>query len=413
MGASTLTTYDFAIKRRYTPQMIEKLMFSDRPWLAKVGKNTSFGGDTLTVPIIHVAPQGVAAQSLAIAQSNATNLVGKKFLVSIADYFGSVSIGSKVMLASRDNLGAFLTNKTQETDALYEQMSDQIDTHCWGAGGGAIGQIATAGITGNVITLAIPSQIFAFEEGMTLAFSTGDGTGGADAQRVGQCVVASVQREAGTVTVVNIASATGVAAADFIFRYGDFVGNTTTNQIKGIQAYIPSTGVAVPNLFGMVRTSDPTRLAGCRVAAADLIGRNKEEKIKLLGAYMTGRYKMKAPTDGWMHPEDWQDLEILLQSRGIRALEDKSSTFGFRTLEVTMGGASVQIYPNRSTPKGSAFFTRTQNWTLWSMTDLIHTLNGDGLQMLRYATTNDYELRLESFPQLVTNAPGYNGRVPV
>jgi hypothetical protein len=33
--------------------------------------------------------------------------------------------------------------------------------------------------------------------------------------------------------------------------------------------------------------------------------------------------------------------------------------------------------------------------------------------MLRYATTNDYELRLESFPQLVTNAPGYNGRVPV
>jgi hypothetical protein len=33
--------------------------------------------------------------------------------------------------------------------------------------------------------------------------------------------------------------------------------------------------------------------------------------------------------------------------------------------------------------------------------------------MLRKATTNDYEFRLKSYPIHATNAPGYNGRIPL
>jgi hypothetical protein len=45
--------------------------------------------------------------------------------------------------------------------------------------------------------------------------------------------------------------------------------------------------------------------------------------------------------------------------------------------------------------------------------DLIHPVTADGLTILRKGTTNDYEYRLESWPQLACNAPLYNGRVPV
>lgn len=406
----SLTTYDALLKRRYTSQKVANLTEAERPLLARLKKDPSFSGSAMSVPLIHANPQGLASQSLLIAQGSSSNLKSKNFLITVGDYFGTVDISAKVMVASRDNPGAFLSSKTAETDGLYEQISDQLHILAWGNGGGAIGRRAS--VSGQVITLSDPTTIFAFEEGMTIAASgDGDGSAGTEALRAGTGVVTVVDRVNGKVTYTG--TITTFTDLDYIFRYGDFLGNTGAGLMVGVQNYVYSTDTAVPNLFGMVRTSDPTRLAGCRIATADLTGRNIEERVKLLGSRMTGRYKAKMFTDGFMNPEDWQTLEIQLNARGIRSTEDDKTQFGFNVLKVGTGGAMVTIYADRACPKGTFFGLRMDNWTLYSMLDLIHPVDGDGLKMLRKSATNDFEFRLESFPQLACNAPLYQGRVPL
>lgn len=409
--ASTITTFAALLKTRYTQDKVENLTMAERPLLARLQKSSEFSGDGMVVPLIDVNPQGVAAQNLSTAQSNATSLSSKKFTITLGDYFGSVVIGGKVMALSRNNLGAFLENKLAETDGLYEQIADNLHIHCWGNGGGAIGKRASAAT--NVITLSDKSSVFAFEVGMTVVASgDGDGSAGTENLRAGSTTVASVQPDAGTVTLTNAASITSFADGDFLFRAGDFFGSVGAGIIKGVQAYITATN-SPGVLFGMTRTSNPTRLAGCRVLSTDLTGLNIEQRIKTLGAFMGGRYKAKIGTDGYLNPEDWQTLEIALNSRGIRSLDDDRTSFGFRVLEVVMGGQNVRIYADRACPKGSFFVLRNENWKLWSAMDLIHPVQADGLTLLRQGTSNDYEYRLESWPQLACNAPLYNGRVPV
>jgi hypothetical protein len=407
---STLTTWSNMLKARYTKEKVENLTQADRPLLAMLRKDTEQQGSSLEVPLLHVNPQGIAGSGIATAQTSATNMVAKKFSMTCGDYFGSVYIGDKVIKASRGNPGAFLENKVAETDGLYDQMSDDLAVYIWGNGGNTIGQRASAST--NVITLSSPEQTLNFEEGMTIGASVGDGSNGTDAPRAGTTTVASVQREAGTVTLTSAAAITSFADNDYLFRQGDFFGNTGTVVLKGVQAFITATGVPAA-LWGMTRTGDPQRLAGCRVPTADYTAKTIDERCRILGSYMSGRYKTPGATAAFLHPEDWTTLETVMGARGIRPLQESNTKFGFMKIDVVMGGRVVSIYPDRYCPKGTMFALRMQNWWLSSMGELLSPMEEDGLVLLRGSNTMDYEYRLVGYPILACNAPGYNGRVPL
>jgi len=410
MPASTTTTFASLLKTRYTTDKVQSLTYTDRPLLALLSKSTEFSGDGMKVPVIDINPQGVAAQSLSIAQGAQTSLSAKHFTITVGDYFGSVEIGGKVMALSRNNMGAFLENKVAEIDALYEQIANNLHIHLWGNGGGSLGQRAS--LSTNTVTLTDKSDVFAFEVGMTVAVSANDGSDSAHATRPGTTTVASVSPEDGTVTLTNAGAYTGFQDADHMFRSGDFFGNTGAGVIKGVQAYITASSSPAA-LFGMTRTSNPTKLAGCRVISSELTGLSDEDRIKKLGAYMRGRYQAKVGKHAFMHPEDWQNLEIALNSRGVRSFEDTTTGTGFTALNVTIGGQVVKVYCDHAAPKGTFFVLNLDNWKLWSAGELIKPVQADGLTILRKSTTNDFEYRLESWPQLACNAPLNNGRVPL
>ncbi len=410
--ASTLTTFANLMKTRYTPDKVMDLVSRDRPFLAKLAKSTEFSGDGMVIPVIDILPQGVSV-TLANAQTQAAtaggNVGAKKFTLTTADYNGSVSMGSKVLMAARNNMGAFLENKRAETEGVMEIMADSIHTHLWGNGGGAIGQRAS--VSGSITTLVDTSDIYAFHEGMTLVASgDGDGSAGTEALRSGSARITAVNYEEGKFTTTG--TITSYADNDYLFRLGDFLGGTGANLLKGVPAYITATSSPAA-LYGMTRTSNPTALAGCRVASADLTGKNIEQRLKLLGSHMSGRFAARVGKDCYMNPEDWVTLEGQLSSRGIRALEDQSTKFGFSVLKAALGGTNVNVYSDRAVPKGTAFLLNMDTWKLWSMGELIHSVNHDGLTMLRNSTTNDFEYRLESFLALANNAPKHNGRVPL
>src|SRR5512139_3028796 len=102
--ASTVTTFDFALKEWLNDDKVENLIFQDRPFLGNVRKETEFQGSGHPVPVIYRAPQGIAVD-LSDAQTATSNVVGAQFLVTAGDISGTVSIGDKVIRASRSNAG--------------------------------------------------------------------------------------------------------------------------------------------------------------------------------------------------------------------------------------------------------------------------------------------------------------------
>lgn len=405
-ASSTVTTFDFALKENYDDSEVENLTLAERPFFAKVEKNEDFSGDALVTPVIHGNPQGHAGSSQTVASTNETNVLGKKFTATPGSYQSSVSIGDKVLKLSRNNKGAFLENQFAEIDGLYEQAADNLATYMTGNGGQALVRVSAVNTTSNVVTVTDPTQLARIEEGMTLVTSENDGSDAAHTLQSGSVTVTAVDRANGTFTYSGT-DPTDIEANDYFFRSGDFYGDTGTIVIKGIKAFLDPNAAA---LWGMTRTSDPTRLAGCYLPTSELTGLGIESRLKKLGAWMAGRFKAKGPWDVFLNPEDWEVLETGLESRGLRAIPDDSTSFGFMHLSATLGGQKCKIYSDRSFDKGTGFMLRMKNWKLHSPGKILETLNGDGLTMLR-KTDNAYEYRLVSYPILMCNAPGYSGRV--
>jgi hypothetical protein len=411
---STATTYAALLKTRYTGEKIRQLTEPTNVALGLLRKNTGFSGTGMAIPIIHTRPQGIASAALSTAQGNKSNIGAGKFTLTVGNYYGAVDIGHRVMMESRDNPGAFLQNKTVEIDGLYSRMADDLDIYIHGNGGFALGQVSSIDTPTNVITLSDAADSVNFEVNMELTASTADGTSGTI--KTGSATVSAVDREAGTITIddyAQIDTPTGPVANDYLFREGTF-GNTSNLEIlKGFGAFIASSGSSLSALYGLTRSTYPTELGGCRVPSADYTGKSIEERLQLLGVYMTGRYHSRGGDVCLMHPEDWQSLAIALQSKGTRPAADTNTQFGYVALEAVLGGQMVKVYADRHQPKGTAFLLRMDTWTLWSMGQLLQPVDQDGVTILRQATSMDFEYRLVSYPGLVTNAPVDNGRIPL
>lgn len=418
MTVSTVTTYASLLKTRYlNSELVANLTEADNVTLGLLPKNPGFSGDGMKIPIIYSNPQGVGGTALSTVAAAATNLKNSHFQLTVGEYGGVVNIGERVIRASKDNEGAFLANKTAETDGMFGQMADSLSFMLLSNGGQSIGKIES--VSTNDLTLYDDADAVNFEVGMTIGGSATDGTSGT--YYTGTTDVTAVNRETGVISVTSAAainSGTGAAADDFLFRSGDFGQDSTI--IHGFGSFIPSSSASMPNLFSLVRTPDTTRLGGCRVKTSSLTGKGIEERIQLLGAWMTGRYKAKMPDCVILHSEDWQKLAISLQARGQRPANDDNAKFGYQYLEVIAGGGRCKVYADRYAPIGTAWMIRKDTWTLWSMGPLFDTVNEDGNVLLRTTAASTtasvgstFEFRGISFPALVTRAPGWNGRVPV
>jgi hypothetical protein len=407
------------MKERYMDSsIVEKLVYPENPLLAKLQKSgdSEMVGDVMPVPFFTALPQGVGG-TFTTAQTKATTSTGAnttslKWQIQAGDYYGVVLIGDKVIEASRNNKGAFLANKEQEIDGLFEQAGENLSIYLWGNGGQALGRRAS--LAGDDLLLVEPMDAQNFEVGMDLRASPDDGSVSTHALRAGNpATLSGINRATGKLTATDWADITAFADADYLFRDGDFFGDQGTTVIKGVQAFITATDTPAA-LWGVTaaqRLADPQRTAGCRVNPALVAGKTYEERIKILLAQMTGRFKAKAPTAGWMNPEDFQVLETLMTARGVRPLEDKDTHFGFMKIDIATGAGMIPIYCDRHCPKGTFFAMRMQDWGISSMGELLHFQGKDGLEILRRYNSTDYEARLISYPLLYNRAPKNSGRV--
>jgi len=418
MAGSTLTTFDALMKERYMDSdIVQKLVYPENPLLAKLQNSgdTEMVGDVMPVPIFSALPQGLSG-GFTTAQTNAAltggNTASYKWQIQAGEYYGVIYIGDKVIMASRTNKGAFLANKEIEIDGLFEQAGENMSVYLWGNGGQAIGRRAS--LVGNDTNLVNDVDSQNFEVGMNVKASTADGSTATDTQRAGTAAtITGVNRSTGAITSTTWGNITAYGDNDYLFREGDFFGDQSVVVIKGVQAFITASD-APPALWGVTagaRATDPQRYAGCRVQTATIAGKTFEERIKILIAQMIGRFKSKAPTSGWMNPEDFQVLETLMAARGVRPLEDDTAKFGFSKISIATAGGTIPIYCDRHCPKGTFFALRLEDWGISCMGELLHFQNGDGMEVLRVYNSTNYEARLISYPLLYCRAPKNSGRV--
>lgn len=406
-----LVQFDAALKELYTKDKVEKLVYSNFPFLSLVPKNTDFYGDNYVVPVYYGNPQGRSSTfSRAQASGLRDNSKTVKFSVNRARDYGIVTIDNETMEASANDKGAFLKARETEIDGIISSLSQSVATQLVGSGWGNIGQVGSFATT--TITLSNVNDVVNFEVGQELVLSAALSTG--NIRAVGSSTnglfVTGVNRDTGVLTFgFNVNDATNgiptIANGDFIAMRGDRdeAGTPSILRMVGLEAWIPFTAPTSTLFLGVDRTRDVTRLGGMRrdVSALPI------EEALLDGAAYAAREGAK-PDYYFINPMRYVDLVKALGSKVQYVDVQASESIGFRGLTVQAPMGEMKIVSDPTIPMNRCYGLTLSTWELKSLGELIKPLNSDGLQMLRMSNRDGVEVRYGYYSNLVCHAPGKN-----
>lgn len=421
--------FDAFLKENYSKGEVARLVNEEHPFLDRLSKSTGTGKYFVDV-LIDKNASGVGATlpdaQAASGQTNNSNVGGAEWIVPWGEYNAAVDIPDKVMAMSASDLGAFFENKKEEIDSLYRAFADVLEQYILRDSGHSIGS-GVCGTSGNVgiITLDNPSDAVNFERGQLLVASANAGTATTDSLLGSGSIgyVIGVDANVGTVTVSATSGGSAgnptswsTSSTNYLFRSGDFGGGSSPNAILyGFGSFVPAAAPSATAFCNVVRTVDVVARSGVRLLAADVAGKNIEQRLKQLVTRMHGMAKSKYPTDIFVHSSAFLALSECLEAKGFRDVTkmDKAGEFMFPKITLTGPGGNVDVWGDKFMPIDAAYAVNFKYLKLKHLDGLPKVVNGDGLTMLRKATSNNYEFRLVSYPAFLVQAPGFQGRCPV
>lgn len=406
-----LTTFDAALKELYTKDKVEKIVYSNFPFLALVPKQTDFYGKNYVVPVYYGNPQGRSATfTRAQAGGLRDNSRTVDFNLTRVKDYGIVTIDNETMEATANDKGAFLKAKETEIDGIISSLSQSLATQLVRGGWGDIGQIAS--FTGATITLSNVNDVVNFEVGQELVIAAAANTGNIRAvgSSANGLIVTGVNRDTGVLTFgFNVNDATNgiptIANNDFIFMRGDRdeVASPAMLRMVGLDAWIPATSPSATPFLGVDRTRDVTRLGGLRRDVSSL----PIEEGLLDGAAYAAREGAK-PDHYLINPMRYVDLVKALGSKVEYCDVQANEKIGFRGITVTAPMGDIKIISDPTIPMNRCYGVTLSTWELKSLGELIRPLNSDGLQMLRMSNRDGVEVRYGYYANLACHAPGKN-----
>lgn len=404
MAVLDSTALQQVLKIQYTQTKVNNLCYPESAFLAKLKKETDFGGKLEQVAFQYGSPQGRGA-AFSVGLGNITASVYDAVSVTRAkDYAFAQITGEMIDGASKDQY-SLLNAMKREIDNAFYTCARSIANALFGAGGGARGQLdATTTLGSTTIKLRDANTVVNFEKNMVLNLSGTDGTSGS--KRAGTLTVTAVDRDAGTLTVnanINV-GVTSPTVNDFIFQNGDF--ETTKSMLTGLAGWIPSTApVGGDNFFGLDRSADVTRLAGIRFTST--AGGPIEETLIKCAARLVR--EGGNPDFVIMNPLDYANLVVALGSKVI--IQDEQlpdATVGFRTLKIQGPKRPMDVVCDVNCPTGQFYMLTMSTWRFKTLLGAPRILNADGLTMARDASTDSYILRIGYYGNLLCDAPGWN-----
>jgi len=256
-----------------------------------------------------------------------------------------------------------------------------------------------------VMTLDDPSACFGVRKGDVLRLASTDGTSGA--VRAGSLTVASVQRQAGTITLTgNISAVTSPAANDYIFLDGDF-----GLALAGKSDWVPDSAPTAAAFFGVDRTVEPEYLGGVRVDGTD--GRPVHEVFIDL---VTAISNLGGDPDViWANPRQLGNLAkqiegkwVVMQAAGFDG--KKNASIGYRGYQVNIEGHDVTVMSNRCCPTNRVYADTSKTWTFFAAGMAPNFLQKRAGSIIKVAESSDgYEARIGEYANSACKAPGHNG----
>jgi hypothetical protein len=412
-----------ALKELYTDdkEYMKDLVYKENPFLALVPKNESpdgFAGKYIPVPLEYGAPQGRAHSfSNAQNQQTATSLVSY-FVYVIQDY-QLVTITNLLMEQTKTNAGAFVDAAKLQMDGGFRNITNNIAFELFGSGTATRGISAAtstqAGVTvgGTVLPLTNAQQIVAFEVGMLLVASATDG----GAPSTDTVMITGVDRANGIVygtasaatLSANWAIGTGMA---FLTISGDLPATGATNTgsflaLSGLAAWLPIvTPAANDSFWGVNRSADPTRLAGCRFNAQSF---TIEEGMTNALAFLN---REGGKPD--LCVLDFASYAALVNALGAKVqyvqVNHDEVEVAFEGITFQSAYGRVTVLADRSCPPQTAYLLTMNTWKLRSLGKVPHilTYGMEGLEGLRVGNADALEIRIGYYGNLICSAPGFN-----
>jgi len=378
--------------------------YKDNPLLALMPKATDFYGEDAKAPLKY-APNAGRSSTFATAQENSTNVKNVAFRYSRKSDYAVARITNELILASKNNSGAFVSALKQEIDSAQLNVSNSAAQAVYGNGSGVIGQLAAStNLASTTIQLRNIEDIVFFEVDYKIKLSAANGGGSV---RSGVLTVEGVDRELGTITVdANISTAIPAATVnDYISVEGDY-----DKKMKGLGAWIPSVAPTIgDSFFSVDRSKDVTRLSGFR---GDLSSLPIEEAL-IQGGMKIGRDGGKVD-HVFMSFQKYADLTKSLGSK-VQFVDilAKDANIGFQGVKVNLGKSIATVIPDRNCPDNKMFMLQLDSWKLHSLEGMPMILDMDGLKMLRVSNDDAAEIRVGYYAQIACNWPGANGQFSI
>lgn len=429
------------LKQIYDGQKLQKLYYKNNPALAMMRKKTDFYGETYPLPIMVETPTGVAnvfanaqlPNQLINSGSGTAGNMGpanfKKFMLTRAAVYGVHVIDRQAMLAASKDIGSFVNGQVAQMDGIIQACSNLIAQQLYRSGSGSIGQILT--ISTGVITLTNPTDARYFTVGQVVYATSKDPIQGATSvtQRAGVGYVSSINRSAGTVTVGDAtaanpntpASPSAWAAADYIQISGTSPlfgpSISSANQpvaLTGFAAWIGASQTINSSdvFFGVNRSYDTWRLAGGYYDGSTN-GQSVEEALydASTNLFMEGGY----PTHCFVGPNAYAALQKSLAARNlfeteIQGPQDENGEahIFFKGIQIQGAGSNFTVIADRNCPPYAAYLVTLEDWALYSLKEMPHVVDDDGVSFLRQTSADAFEFRLAGYGQLGCNAPGHS-----
>lgn len=424
---------DRALKRRYIDPTdgLQSVVERVSPTLEKITK-VQRAGDSINELVRPAGPIGLsydlAAAQTVTAQTDHGASDYETFICPFGEYHGSVKVSLRALQGSKGREAAFIEQLFVEMDSMLESWGAVAARKILGPIGGAIGRIEDIDQGGGngEIALYVQGDAFNFSNVMILQAAAGTGSG-STTPRSGLGYVAQVVPDAdvsgtsttgwhlkvGTSTANAIAGTAGLPTGwldnDYLFRYGDVLSGTdlSDKQIRSLQGFITLTN-DTSSYLNAVRTQ--RGMNGFRLSSNAVSGLSIKDRIQKL--VLTGRkqYNANKVNTIVVAPDAWQELSNDIQTSGWQGFDSSMKT-GASNLVVQSQNGPLEILSD-------PFCIVTDIWAAAIERVKIYHYNGfpgpvddDGLKMLRYANSPDFEIRWASFNSLtVGNEPWQFGR---
>lgn len=445
-GALGMQEISGILKQIYDGQKLATLYYKNNPALSMIRKKEDFYGETYPLPTIVETPTGISntfanaqlPNQLANSGSGTAGNQGPakfvKFMLTRASVYGVHIITREAMLAASQNVGSFVNGQMASMDAIIQGCANMISTQLYRSGSGSIGQILTIGsgaTTNGLVTLTNPTDVRYFTVGQVVYSYSKDPVQGATSvtQRAGVGYVTSINRAAGTFQVGDATAAnpatpqspTAWTNADFIAISGNspLFGPTINSAsqpvaLTGFTAWVGnSQNVSSSDVFfGVNRSQDTWRLGGGYYDGSTN-GQSVEEALYDASTqlFMEGGY----PTHCFVGPNAYAALQKSMAARNILETElpgpqddNGNVLLFFKGINIQGAGSNFTVIADRSCPPFGAFLLTLEDWGLYSLKQMPHVVDDDGVSFLRQASADAFEFRLAGYGQVGCMAPGHS-----